>query len=95
MCVQCEVRVVGGMCLNIVVIVVCFVASVMLSLLIHVFYLYIAIVKRVALIVVNALYKSPIIIIIISGLKESSLDACRFSAEETLICAPAVPRQRR
>ena len=37
MCVQCDVTVAGGMCLNIVVIVVCFVASVMLSLLIHVF----------------------------------------------------------
>ena len=39
MCVQCDVRVVGGMYLNIVVIVivVCFVASVMLSLLIDVF----------------------------------------------------------
>ena len=39
MCVQCDVRVVGGMYLNIVVIVivVCFVASVMLSLLINFF----------------------------------------------------------
>ena len=37
MCVQCDVRVVGGMYLNIVVIAVCFVASsVMLSLLINV-----------------------------------------------------------
>ena len=36
MCVQCDVRVVGGMYLNIVI-VVCFVASVMLSLLINVF----------------------------------------------------------
>ena len=36
MCVQCNVRVVGGMYLNVVVIVVCFVASVMLSLLINV-----------------------------------------------------------
>ena len=35
-CVQCDVRVVGGMYLNIVVIVVCFVAIVMLSLLINV-----------------------------------------------------------
>ena len=50
MCVQCDVRVVGGMYLNIFVIVVCFIASVMLFLLINVFYLYIAIVKRVALI---------------------------------------------
>ena len=33
MCVQCDVRVVGGMHLNIVLIVVCFVANVMLSLL--------------------------------------------------------------
>ena len=37
MCVQYDVRIVGSMYLNIVVIVVCFVASVMLSLLIHVF----------------------------------------------------------
>ena len=37
MCAQCGVRVVGGMCLNIVVIVTCFVASVILSLLITVF----------------------------------------------------------
>ena len=37
MCVQCEVRVVGGMYLNIVVMVVCFFASVTLSLLINVF----------------------------------------------------------
>ena len=39
MCAQCDVIVVGGMHLNIVVIVlvVCFVASVMLSLLINVF----------------------------------------------------------
>ena len=37
MCVQCDVRVVGGTYLNIVVIVVCFVASDMLSLLINVF----------------------------------------------------------
>ena len=37
MCVQCDVRVLGGMYLNIVVIVMCFVASVMLSLLINVF----------------------------------------------------------
>ena len=36
MCLQCDVRVVGGMSLNIVVIVVCFVAGVMLSLLIYV-----------------------------------------------------------
>ena len=36
MCAQCDVRVVGGMYLNIVVIVVCFVAIVMLSLLINV-----------------------------------------------------------
>ena len=34
---QCDVRVVGGMYMNIVVTVVCFVASVMLSLLINVF----------------------------------------------------------
>ena len=50
MCVQCDVRVVVGMYLTIVVIVVCFVASVMLSFLINVFYLYIALVKRVVLI---------------------------------------------
>ena len=37
MCAQCDVNVVGGMYLNIVVIVVCFVASVTLSLLINVF----------------------------------------------------------
>ena len=37
LCIQCDVRVVGGMCLNIVVTVVCFVASVMLSPLINVF----------------------------------------------------------
>ena len=37
MCVQCDVRVVGGMDLNIVIIVACFVASAMLSLLINVF----------------------------------------------------------
>ena len=60
MCVQCDVRVVGGMYLNIVVIVVGFVASVILSLVINV--LYIAIVKRVVLIFVNALYKSPLLL---------------------------------
>ena len=37
MCVQCDVRVVGGMHLIIVVIVVCFVANGMLSHLINVF----------------------------------------------------------
>ena len=37
MCVQRDVRVVGGMYLNTVVIVTCFVVSVMLSLLINVF----------------------------------------------------------
>ena len=37
MFVQCGVRVVGGIHLNIVVIVVCFVASVMLSIIINVF----------------------------------------------------------
>ena len=35
MCVQCDGRAVGGMYLNIVVVVVCFVASVMLSILIN------------------------------------------------------------
>ena len=35
MCIQCDLRVVGGMYLNIVVIVVCSVACVMLSLLIN------------------------------------------------------------
>ena len=55
MCVQCNVRILGGMYLNIVVIVVGFVASVILSLVINV--LYIAIVKRVVLIFVKALYK--------------------------------------
>ena len=43
------------------VIVTCFVASVMLSLLINV-YLYIAIIKRVVLIFVNALYKTPLLL---------------------------------
>ena len=56
-------RVVGGMHLNIVVIVVCFVASVMPSLSINGFFLYIAIVKRVALIFVNALYKFPLLLL--------------------------------
>ena len=37
MCLQCDVRIAGGMYLNIVGMVVCFVASVMLSLLINVF----------------------------------------------------------
>ena len=37
MCVQCDARVVGGMYLNIVVTVMCFVAGVILSLLINVF----------------------------------------------------------
>ena len=37
LCIQCDVRVVGGMYLNIVVIAMCFVASVMLSFLINVF----------------------------------------------------------
>ena len=37
MCVQCNVRVVRGMHLKIVVILVCLVASVMVSLLIYVF----------------------------------------------------------
>ena len=37
MCVQCDVRVIGGMYLNIVAIVMCFAASVTLSLLINVF----------------------------------------------------------
>ena len=55
MCVQCDVRVIGGMYLDIVVIVVCFVASVLLSVLINVF-----IIKRVLLVFVNALYKSPL-----------------------------------
>ena len=40
MCVQCDVRVVGGMYLNIVVIVVCFVAGVMLSLKINVLFVH-------------------------------------------------------
>ena len=63
-CVQCDVTVVGSMYLNIVT-VVCFVASFMLSLLINVFYLYIAIVNRVVLIFVNALYKSPLLLILL------------------------------
>ena len=63
MCVQCDVKVVEGMHLNIAVIVTRFVASDMLSLLINVFHLYIAIVKRVELIFVNALYKSPLLLL--------------------------------
>ena len=62
MCVQCDVRVAEGMYLNIVVTVVCFAASVMLSLLINVF-MYIATVKRVVLIFVNALYKFPLLLL--------------------------------
>ena len=51
-------------CLNIVIIVTCFVASVMLSFLINDFIiLYIAIVKRVVPVVVNALYKSPLLLL--------------------------------
>ena len=37
LCIQCDVRVVGGMYLNSIVIVMCFVASVKQSLLINVF----------------------------------------------------------
>ena len=59
MCVLCDVRVNQDMYFNIVVIVTYFWARVMLSLLINNFYLHIAVVKRVVLIVVNALYKSP------------------------------------
>ena len=55
----CESCWTEGMCLGIVVIVTCFVACVILSLLINVFYMYIAIVKRVVLIFVSVLYKSP------------------------------------
>ena len=44
---------------NIVVILTCFVASVMLSLWINDFYSYIAIAKRIMLIFVKVLYKSP------------------------------------
>ena len=51
-----------GICLNIVVIVTCFVASVMLYLLLHVFILYIAIAKGIVLIFVKALYKSPLLL---------------------------------
>ena len=62
MCLQCDVRAVGGMYLNIVVIVVCFVAyTVPFN---SCFYLYIAIVKRVVLILLKR-YKISIIIIII------------------------------
>ena len=50
------------MYLNIVVIVTSFVASVMLSLLINVFYLYTAIVKYVVLISASTLYKSPLLL---------------------------------
>ena len=46
-------------CLTIVVIAMYFIARVTLSLLINDFILYVAIVKRVALIVVNALCKYP------------------------------------
>ena len=60
MCVQSDVRVVEGMYVNIVVVFTCFVAGVMLSLLITV-NLYIAIVKHVVLIFVNAPYNSPVI----------------------------------
>ena len=49
---------------NIVVIVTCFVASVMLFLLIS-FYLYIAIVQRVVPIFVNTPYKSPLLLILL------------------------------
>ena len=52
-----------GMYLNIAVIVTCFVASVTLSLLINVFYLYTAIVKHLVLIFVTALYKSPLLLL--------------------------------
>ena len=45
----------------IVVILRYFVASIMLSLLINDFILYVAIVKHVVLIVVNVLYKSPLL----------------------------------
>ena len=46
----------------IVVIVIYFVSRDMLSFFINDFILYIAIVKRVALIAVNALYKSPLLL---------------------------------
>ena len=52
-----------GMYLNIVVIITYFFLSVMLSLLINDFVLYIAVVKCVLLIVVNALYKSPLLLL--------------------------------
>ena len=56
-----------GMYLNIVVIVTCFVASFSMSLLINVYLLilYIATVKGVVLIIVNAPYKCPSLFIII------------------------------
>ena len=63
-------RVVEGVYLNIVVILTCFVASVMLSLLINVFkiyiYLYVAIiVKCVVLIFMNVLYKIPLLLLLL------------------------------
>ena len=63
LCVHCDVKVVEGMYLNIAVIITRFIASVMLSLSINVFHLYIAIAKRVELIFVNALYKSPLLLL--------------------------------
>ena len=54
------------MYLNIVVIVVCFVASVMLSLSINVFVCTIAMVKHDVLIFVNALYKSPLLLVLMT-----------------------------
>ena len=53
------------MYLSIVVIITCFVSRVMLSLLLNAFYLYIAIVTRVVLIFVDALYKSPLFLLLL------------------------------
>ena len=51
------------MYLNIVVTVMYYVARVVLSLLTNEFILYVATVKHVALIAVNALYKSPLLLL--------------------------------
>ena len=64
MCVQCDVKVVHGMYLKIVVIVKCFVASVMLSLLINVLFIH-SYCKARILIFVNTLYKSPLLLLLL------------------------------
>ena len=52
--------------LNIVVIFMYFVARVMLSLLLMIFIMYVAIVKRVVPIAVNALNKSPLLLLLLN-----------------------------